>query len=416
MTTLNTLLSDPAIPSPDIKKDLSTVSAVAASGDAFWLAVSVDQSPLSPKELQDLPHDDTSTYEDSMPPTMLRPSRVQKIDVSRVLVLYNPHSGAQKGEALAEQARQFFDIHMMEVEYQSYSPSQHASQATFIALEHKGHGEEICSTVDVTQYDVICCLGGDGTFHECVNGYMNRSDDARFKVPLAVLPGGTGNSFSLELSNSTDMDLALRHIMRGLIAPIDISEVAFPTDGTKTYCFNSLHWGLASKVNVTAEKLRWMGKAVRYTTAALVELFNGDKTLARVVYTDAENKQHKVEDEYSVCIANMICTAAKGMKLAPDAKLNDGLIDVILIRSANTIDLAKVFAKFYDGTHKDLDFVDYIQCKEFSIVPFNRDQSLIDESKEDPKVAEEVLDIDGELKGITPFHLKVLQQALYVII
>lgn len=40
-----------------------------------------------------------------------------------------------------------------------------------------------------------------------------------------------------------------------------------------------------------------------------------------------------MKGEYSLCIANNICTASKGMKIAPDAKLNDGLIDVILINS-----------------------------------------------------------------------------------
>lgn len=63
-----------------------------------------------------------------------------------------------------------------------------------VPLERKGHGEELCETMSIEGIDVICCLGGDGTFHECVNGYMRRKDDARLKVPLAVLPGGTGNS------------------------------------------------------------------------------------------------------------------------------------------------------------------------------------------------------------------------------
>ena len=43
--------------------------------------------------------------------------------------------------------------------------------------------------MDVYQYSAICILGGDGTFHESVNGYMERTDDARLVVPLAALPG-----------------------------------------------------------------------------------------------------------------------------------------------------------------------------------------------------------------------------------
>lgn len=67
------------------------------------------------------------------------------------------------------------------------------------------------------------------------------------------------------------------------------------------------------------------------------------------------------KNQYSFCIANNICTAAKGMKIAPDAKLNDGLMDLLLFRSDKMMDLGKLFQKFYDGTHTQLDFVDYFQ-------------------------------------------------------
>ncbi|PRP88932.1 nucleotide binding protein 1-like protein [Planoprotostelium fungivorum] len=341
---------------------------------------------------------DSSKFDDYMPPTMSKPSGAVKIDVRRVRILYNPMSGAKKGEAFAKESKIVLEANGIQVD--------------MVPLERKGHGEELCETMSVEGIDVVCCLGGDGTFHECVNGYMKRQDDARLRVPLAVLPGGTGNSFALELSGSTKLKVALEHIMRGLAAPIDIGEMYFPTDNSKIYSFNSLHWGMASKVNVTAEKLRWMGKAIRYTTAALVELLKGTKTLAIIEGIGADGKRFELRDEFSVCIANLIQTAAKGMKLAPDAKLNDGLIDVILIRSSHTGDLAKVFKKFYDGTHKELEFVDYIQCKSFSIIPFQKDDPTLISEESDPQVSEEILDIDGELKGITPFKCTVLQKSL----
>lgn len=44
-------------------------------------------------------------------------------------------------------------------------------------------------TINVDLYSCICVLGGDGTVHESINGYMERDDDARLRVPLAVIPG-----------------------------------------------------------------------------------------------------------------------------------------------------------------------------------------------------------------------------------
>ncbi len=51
------------------------------------------------------------------------------------------------------------------------------------------------------------------------------------------------------------------------------------------------------------------------------------------------------DEEFCLVIANNIVSAAKGMKMAPDAKLNDGLIDLIIVRSSGTIDLLKIFQK-----------------------------------------------------------------------
>ena len=78
-----------------------------------------------------------------------------------------------------------------------------------------------------------------------------------------------------------------------MAVPIDLTEVNFPCEKnpeSKTlYSFNSIHWGLGSKVSMLAEKLRWMGNAIRYTTAALYEVFRGDTTQARITFEDKGN-------------------------------------------------------------------------------------------------------------------------------
>jgi diacylglycerol kinase (ATP) len=336
-----------------------------------------------------------------MPKTISLPADISKTHVTKVALLYNPKSGAKKGEKLAKQATKMLNSHGVAVD--------------LISLERKNHAKELCRTMDVFQYNAICILGGDGTFHESINGYMERTDDARLRVPLAALPGGTGNSFVLELQGNVDIKTAVEHVIRGLSCPIDISKVFFPSTETHEYLFNSLHWGMASNVNVMAEQLRWMGKAVRYTTASLLEVFKGEKTLAIIQMEDKDGKRTTVKGEYSLCIANNIRTAAKGMKLAPDAMLNDGLIDVILINSKKTTDLAQLYPKFHDGSHVKLKFVEYKQVKSFSIIPLEKDDPEYVEGGI-PDVAEEILDIDGELSGIAPFKCTVIPRAIRVIV
>eukprot|EP01117_Protostelium_nocturnum_P010993 TRINITY_DN398_c0_g1_i1.p1 TRINITY_DN398_c0_g1~~TRINITY_DN398_c0_g1_i1.p1 ORF type:complete len:464 (-),score=156.27 TRINITY_DN398_c0_g1_i1:160-1551(-) len=359
---------------------------------------------VSEENLMDSKKHDIGTNEEVwnslLPVTFAQPSQSLKTNVNKVAILYNPRSGNKRGEKLAEMAAQVMENNCIKVD--------------LIQLERRGHAEELLETMDVTPYDVICILGGDGTFHEAVNGYMKRTDDARLKVPLAVLPGGTGNSLVLELTGSVHLKTSIEHVMRGLSAPIDIGELYFPTKAQKMYSFNSLHFGMASKVNEHAERLRWMGKAVRYTTAAVMELVKGKKEFVVLETVDKYGNRAKTLERYSFIIANNIRTAAKGMKIAPDGKLNDGLIDLILVKSSKTIDLARVFQGFYDGSHVNYDFVDYMQVKEFSVVPYAKPEEGREEDAMD--VAEELLDVDGELTGTTPFQCKMIKQAIRIIV
>jgi len=274
--------------------------------------------------------------------------------------------------------------------------------------------------LDLKPFDVVCFIGGDGTFHECVNGLMKRQDKEGHNIPVAMIPGGTGNSFALELFGDTDLALAIDTVKRGTNVSIDLAKVIKlepNQQGDLTnviYSFNSIHWGLASKVNVTAEKLRWMGRAMRYTTAALLEVVNGESLPAKISFEDANGKVTEYSEEFCLAIANNVVVAARGMKMAPKAKLNDGLIDLLLIRSHSAFDLVSIFAHIYDGTHTDLPYVEYVQVKWFSIVPYKKEGTIMLEAN--PEIAEEVVDIDGELKGATPFRCEVIHNAIKVII
>lgn len=91
---------------------------------------------------------------------------------------------------------------------------------------YPGHTVEVARTTDLTGVDVLCTIGGDGatssacqppgraclltllgtagTFYEALNGMMSRTDDTR--VPICVIPAGSGNSFSYDLNVLTHMD------------------------------------------------------------------------------------------------------------------------------------------------------------------------------------------------------------------
>jgi diacylglycerol kinase family enzyme len=184
--------------------------------------------------------------------------------------------------------------------------------------------------MDFSGFDVVVGVGGDGTFHECINGMMKRSAaKGKQPAPLALIAAGTGNSFMHEL-RCFKLKSAVYHILRGVNYPIDICRLTFG-DGSTCYSFNSIHWGIASKIMLTAERLRWMGSAMRYTTACFMEIVGGEKAqLAKVVVTDENDREVEYNDKFIVAIANNIITASRGMKMAPEAKIDDGLVTRLL--------------------------------------------------------------------------------------
>ena len=88
------------------------------------------------------------------------------------------------------------------------------------------------------------------------------------------------------------------------------------------------------------------------------------------------------------------------MKMAPLAKLDDGKIDLIIVRKTSKVKLLKLFPKLFSGDHVKSPLVEYKQVKNFSI-------TIKDEND---------LTIDGEIIGKTPLHVEMLPKLLNVLV
>ena len=87
------------------------------------------------------------------------------------------------------------------------------------------------------------------------------------------------------------------------------------------------------------------------------------------------------------------------MKMAPSAELDDGLMDIIVVKhKASRLKLLTMLPTVFDGTHINNPLVEHYRASEFSLIP-----------KED-----ELLNIDGEIAGSTPIDVKVLPQKIKI--
>ena len=187
--------------------------------------------------------------------------------------------------------------------------------------EYAGHAGDMVHAVDVSLYDGFCIIGGDGTLHEVINGLLTRGDGE--KIPIGCIPGGTGNSFMYDL-DCLDPVRAVERIVGGDTRPIDAVKVVMGAE--VLYAFNIVGWGMVTDINVTAEKFRWMGDG-RYTFTTLLHVL---KLMRRPAKLIIDGEEH--DDEFIFAVGCNTQHTGKGRRLAPQAKRDDGFIDLLVVR------------------------------------------------------------------------------------
>ena len=101
----------------------------------------------------------------------------------RFVLVVNPQSGKKQSTALLNTIKPIFDSSVIEL--------------SIITTDFPGHARELASELEFTDYDGLLILGGDGTFHEVVNGMLGRQDG--MALPIGLIPGGSGNSVAHDL-------------------------------------------------------------------------------------------------------------------------------------------------------------------------------------------------------------------------
>jgi YegS/Rv2252/BmrU family lipid kinase len=287
----------------------------------------------------------------------------------KYLIIINPISGKGKNEQLISKLKDAFPNNQICI------------------TGYKGHPYEVTNREDLDTIDAIIAIGGDGTMHEVVNGMMSRMDGK--KVPIGLIPGGTGNSFMHDLQ-CLNPEKAIEIIKQGHIKKVDLMKLEMGEE--VKYAFNIVGWGISVTINNLAEKWRRIG-GQRYNLAALNEIIRNPKWPVKITLGDIE-----VEGKLTFFLACNNMYSGNGMKVAPRAILDDGLVDILLLRQAPRYKLIGIFSKIFDGSHIENSLIEYHQVRSFSIIPEQ----------------DTVLNIDGQVEGHTPVNVTVLSKALEV--
>jgi diacylglycerol kinase (ATP) len=240
--------------------------------------------------------------------------------VTHIALVGNPTSGAGRAAALLAPVTQRLRARGHEVTVLQANDAQDADRQ--------------CRQAVQDGVDALVALGGDGMVHLALQAVAGTS------TALGIIPAGTGNDFARHLGLPSDPLEAADVVARAERRTVD----ACLSEG-RWWC-NILGSGFDSCVNERANRLRWPAGRRRYDRAILGEL----RTFRPVPFTlELDGVRTEIE-AMMVAVANAPSYGG-GLRMAPDACVDDGLLDVVVIGPLSRLTLVRMLPRLSSGRH-----------------------------------------------------------------
>lgn len=254
--------------------------------------------------------------------------------------------------------------------------------------EKKDDAYQYCLKLKDDDYDFVVSVGGDGTVNEIINGFIEN----HLQTPLAILPGGTVNDFANHLHLPHDTDDFIQMIEDFQTMKVDIGKV------NEHYFANVIAGGMFSDISFQ------VSKADKERFGPLAYYISGIRQLPTQLHTSLHLKitadDQTFEEDAKLFIITNTSQVGGFKDITPHANVQDGQLDLLIIKNCSTTDLISLFKDYKLNNHEKSPFITYVQAKELTIAC---DKDII-------------YDVDGE-KGTTfPIHVSVKKQSLCVII
>jgi len=307
--------------------------------------------------------------------------------MARVVCIVNPVAGKAKGaelraKALEELMRVFPD-------------------STFLYTSRPGHAAELARGAH--DVDLLVAVGGDGTVREIVSGLVSANGPLDHSTTgslplLAIIPVGSCNDLPRNVGIPSDVIQACRVAREDTVRQIDVIRVEMSDHGNteQTYFANAAGFGFDAQVTTEAQKSKYLRGMPLYLVAIVRTLSHLECPLVRIRAGDFSADQRVL----MVAAANGQYYGG-GLKVAPDARPDDGLIDVCIGWEMGWWSTLKKLPRFVAGTHVTLEEVKMLQGPELDL-----------EFLEPVQV-----ELDGDVLSPQPFrrfHLTVLPKAITI--
>lgn len=236
----------------------------------------------------------------------------------------------------------------------SFGKNRGAGHEAAVALQAAGHevvelreasyeALRVSATRALRPDSILVVVGGDGMAHLGAELALDAG------VPLGVIPSGTGNDLARHTGIPRgSVPQAVASLLAALARPpryIDVAVSRGP-DGAETPYVCVLSAGFDAIVNERANRMRFPKGRHRYTVALLIELAKL-KVLDYRVIIDGEDFSGRY---LLVAVANSQSFGG-GMKVTPEAVIDDGLLDVLLLKPLSRLNFLRIYPRVFSGTH-----------------------------------------------------------------
>ncbi|XP_031550608.1 ceramide kinase-like [Actinia tenebrosa] len=346
----------------------------------------------------------------------------------RLLIFINPVGGKKlAGKIYKEKVQPLFDLANIKTE--------------IIVTERANHAKDYLELESLDKLDGIITVGGDGMFHEILNGLIRRTqtdnnvdttkpdfEPVQPSLTVGVIPAGSTDAIAYCTNGINDPVTSALHIIIGDVHPLDVCSVKHKTE-VQRYSVSMAAYGFFGDVLQDSEKLRWMGPK-RYDYSGFKKFFINkgydgsvsflqddsleahplDKSRCRTgcyicnpvnkdpflqetpdetdkqTESDSSSLQWKTIDGrfISVIGVNMSCACAKSPEgLSPSAHLADGYMDLILVKHTSRLQyLRHMLSLANRSNHFNFNFVEVFRVKEFHFKPSQSAEPNDDETDE----------------------------------
>jgi diacylglycerol kinase (ATP) len=296
---------------------------------------------------------------------------------SAVTVFFNPTAGGGRARFRLAQIRELFESFQVQAQFVKTNSAAELKLSVQDAVSRK------CG--------VLLAMGGDGTFHTLANAAFGAG------VLLGVIPVGGGNDFAAALGLPDDPLKSAEAILQGTPRFVDLMQVRTAEGRTRLYAGGGGIGLDARAIHYSSGSYRWLPGRWRYIASALRALVGFVALEVRVDFPGSELIPH----EAKVLLAAVLNTPTygAGVRLAPQATIDDGLLHVVLIENISVLQILQLLPRLLGSGELRTSRMKRWQVSKVRLTTRN------------PTVFQG----DGEIIGSTPVEIEVIPRAIQVL-